>query len=198
MIDWTAQWREHAPNFADGYAHIDLGLYGISGSLRLLPGAGFGDSSHPTTRLVLSLMAPHIKNSTFIDIGCGSGILSLAALLGGAKLAIGLDIDEEALGNARANGASNQLTNAHFSRHLHSSIIENPLIVMNMISSEQRMAWNSFPSLHRIACPIITSGVLFSERQSYLEEVRSRGWQLVEESQEDQWSAFRFRAVASR
>jgi len=189
VVDWTAQWELHAPNFANGYAHIDLSRYGMEGMLRLQPGGGFGDTSHPTTRLVLRMMGARVRGRTLIDIGCGSGILSLAGLIAGAKSAIGLDIEEEALQHARANAILNQLS--YFQTSLPPLIVE-PLIVMNMISSEQRVAWKSHPSLHTLECPIITSGILASEREEYLDDVRYRGWHLLEEMHEDEWVAFLF------
>lgn len=192
-VDWTAQWEQYAPNFEDGYARIDLSLYGMKGSLRLQPGSGFGDSSHPTTRLVLRLMAYHVQGRTLIDIGCGSGILSLAALLGGASRAIGIDIDEEALEHARINSELNQFFNISFSTQLPHAIEVDPLIVINMISSEQRAAWQANTGAHNLACPVIASGILVSQRERYLEEVRlQRGWHLVDELQEEEWIAFLF------
>lgn len=192
-VDWTLQWQQHAPNFENGFAHIDLNLYGLQGSLKMQPGAGFGDTSHPTTRLVLRLMASRIRGRTVIDIGCGCGILSLAALKGGALRAIGVDIDEEALEHARQNAPLNHLENAVFASELPMSLGANPLIVINMISSEQRNAWQASTSVHNLECPVIASGILASQRDKYVEEVRSqRGWHLQGEMHEDDWLALAF------
>jgi ribosomal protein L11 methyltransferase len=84
-IDWQAQWAAHGHNFQEGYVNIDLTALGRSGSpLRLQPGSGFGDLSHPTTRLMLNMLAQHLHNQIVIDIGCGSGVLTLAAAAMGA------------------------------------------------------------------------------------------------------------------
>ena len=72
---WDQQWELFAPQFKEGKAHIDLTDYGVCKTLQLYPGPGFGDLSHPTTRLVLQLMKPHLQQRLAIDIGCGSGIL---------------------------------------------------------------------------------------------------------------------------
>jgi len=193
QVDWNAQWKQHAPNFENGYARIDLNCYGMKGSLRLLPGAGFGDTSHPTTRLVLRLMANRVQDRTIIDIGCGCGILSLAALTGGASRAIGVDIDEEAVEHARLNSELNQLSNTFFAPRLPYTIEGDPLIVINMISSEQKAAWQASSGIHNLACPVIASGILACQRECYLEEVREqRGWHFIDELQEEGWLAFLF------
>lgn len=77
--------------------------------LNIEPGLAFGTGSHPTTRLCLEMLEEYVNDeSTVLDIGCGSGILSIAALLLGAKSAFGTDIDElavkTAIENAKKNG----------------------------------------------------------------------------------------------
>lgn len=72
------------------------------------PGLAFGNGGHDTTRLCLEALEPYVtKESTVLDIGCGSGILSVAALLLGAKAAVGIDIDKLAVKTARENGILN-------------------------------------------------------------------------------------------
>lgn len=79
------------------------------------PGLAFGTGTHPTTALCLEwLDGLDIEGKTVIDFGCGSGILAIAALKLGAKAAIGIDIDPQAIlaseENARRNGVEDKLT----------------------------------------------------------------------------------------
>ena len=143
MIDWDEQWALHAPNFFNGFAHVFLKHYGKDDlSFKLAPGAGFGDLSHPTTQLMLHLMPKRIT-SPIIDIGCGSGVLSLAAKLLGAPEVFGIDISEEAVSHAQENRMLNQL-DCIFAKTL-PRIPQGPLLLMNMISSEQKVAWEISP-----------------------------------------------------
>ncbi|WP_415900326.1 50S ribosomal protein L11 methyltransferase [Neptuniibacter sp. QD48_11] len=79
-------------------------------NLMLDPGLAFGTGTHPTTALCLEWLDQNISNTNFlIDYGCGSGILGIAGLLLGAKRAIGVDIDPQALQATKDNLARNQL-----------------------------------------------------------------------------------------
>lgn len=86
--------------------------------LHLEPGIAFGTGTHETTRLCLEMLEKYVKNgSTVLDVGCGSGILAVAALLLGAESATGIDIDELAvkssIENAQRNGVSDRYTAIH-------------------------------------------------------------------------------------
>ncbi|AGS38940.1 MAG: ribosomal protein L11 methyltransferase [Cycloclasticus pugetii] len=78
--------------------------------LRLDPGLAFGTGTHPTTALCLDWLAKHdLTKSNIIDFGCGSGILAIAGLLLGAKSAIGIDIDPQALIATTSNAEQNNV-----------------------------------------------------------------------------------------
>ncbi|UAY77830.1 50S ribosomal protein L11 methyltransferase [Pasteurella canis] len=83
-------------------------------NVMLDPGLAFGTGTHPTTALCLEwLDGLDLTNKTVIDFGCGSGILAIAALKLGAKHAIGIDIDPQAIlasrNNAEQNGVAERL-----------------------------------------------------------------------------------------
>ena len=83
-------------------------------NVMLDPGLAFGTGTHPTTALCLQwLDGLNLAGKTVIDFGCGSGILAIAALKLGAKRAIGIDIDPQAIlastNNAQANGVADRL-----------------------------------------------------------------------------------------
>lgn len=196
MIDWEEQWRQFSPSFYDGAAHIDLSMYDPACTKQLLlkPGGGFGDLSHPTTRLCLRLMVPFVSQATVFDIGCGSGILMLSSLLLGSAKAIGIDIEEDALIHAQENAKLNHLLKkAQFVKTVKSSMLKgNLLFLMNMISSEQKIAWESLPALHASQAILITSGILAEQRAPYLKWAELNRWKLLEEKNEEGWMGFVF------
>lgn len=201
-IDWQTQWSEIAGRGEDGILHLNLAdfLPGCSSSLQIFPGPGFGDLSHPTTQQILRLMAPRIEGKFFLDLGCGSGILSLAAAQLGALRVHGIDIDHDALTHARGNAGRNELKSdvtfglpsEYFEFELNKPLI----IAMNMIFFEQKLAWKEL-SLNP-ACPaeIFTSGILVEQREEYLAHCQQWGWQLLSESSLDGWQAFSFKTCS--
>ncbi len=81
-------------------------------NVMLDPGLAFGTGTHPTTALCLTwLDSLDLEGKTVVDFGCGSGILSLAALKLGAKKVIGIDIDPQALQASLANAKRNNVDN---------------------------------------------------------------------------------------
>ena len=78
--------------------------------IHLEPGLAFGTGTHETTRLCLETLEKYVnEGDEVLDVGCGSGILSIAALLLGAKRAVGIDIDELAVKTAVENAQMNKV-----------------------------------------------------------------------------------------
>ena len=83
--------------------------------LSIDPGMAFGTGGHDTTRLVLETLETVITPGVeVLDVGCGSGILSIASLLLGARRAVGVDIDALAVKTAQENGALNGLSEPEY------------------------------------------------------------------------------------
>ena len=112
--DWRNNWKKYYKPLAVGknlmivpswYENYDTG-----GRLALTidPGLAFGTGGHETTRLCLEMCEKYMKQGDdVLDVGCGSGILGIAALLSGAGRAVGVDIDDVAVRTARENAALN-------------------------------------------------------------------------------------------
>jgi ribosomal protein L11 methyltransferase len=121
--DWTDAWREHyvpqrigqivvVPSWADE----DLRPDGVA--VRMDPGMAFGTGLHPTTRGCLALLQEvGPMPPVVLDVGCGSGILALAALRLGAGSAVACDTDELAVRATQANAALNGLASRIDVRH---------------------------------------------------------------------------------
>jgi ribosomal protein L11 methyltransferase len=115
--DWENNWKAYFHPTPVGERLLiqpvweDLGEAHGRAVLRLEPGLAFGSGSHETTRLCLELLETALPQEaalkTVLDIGCGSGILSVAALLLGAASALAVDIDNLAVENARENAERN-------------------------------------------------------------------------------------------
>ena len=112
-VDWEESWKENYPPQQVGEKLIVL-PYWLADletdrfKVILDPGLTFGTGAHPSTQMVMSFMEQHIRPGCHcLDLGSGSGILSIAALRLGAASAIGVDIDHKAENIARENAAYN-------------------------------------------------------------------------------------------
>ncbi|HSX13382.1 MAG TPA: 50S ribosomal protein L11 methyltransferase [Chlamydiales bacterium] len=183
-VNWEDQWSMFAHDFKEGKAHIKIS----DKTLLLLPGPGFGDLSHPTTQLMIEMMQERICNESVIDIGSGSGILTLAALLLDAKSAIGIEIDAAAIKHAKKNAKLNGLK-AKFVKTIPKNIPPS-VCLMNMILPEQKdldpTHFNPFAKLW------IVSGVLSEQKNEYLMLAKKWGWTLVKEFSRDDWMGWIF------
>jgi len=192
-VNWAKQWEEHAPHFEEGIQTIDLEPFGKAGTIEMLPGAGFGDLSHPTTFIALSLASPHVAKAVVWDIGCGSGVLAIAAAKWGAKQVFAVDIDENALLHTQKNIEQNKVEKTcliadHFSFPKNDCL----LILLNMISSEQEQVFETLPKEFPSKTKLITSGIPFEEKSLYLEKMRARGWFASQEMRYQGWLGFLF------
>ena len=108
-------------------------------NLVLDPGLAFGTGSHPTTRLCLQWLERMIRGSErILDYGCGSGILAIAALRLGARVALGVDVDPLALVAARANAARNRV-NARFVNTETAPDFQADLVAANILANPLKL-----------------------------------------------------------
>jgi len=177
MINWKEIWEIHCPHFKNGHALIPLSK---NISFKLKPGPGFGDLSHPTTNLLLNFMKPLVAGKTVIDIGSGSGILSITAALLGAKEVFAFEIDGDAITHSLENFKLNNLK-----IFLNKKPPRVDLVTINMISSEQKIALEQYPFIKEFPTTILSSGLLCEEKEAYLKEMSK--WRLIKEKKEKGW-----------
>ncbi len=157
--------------------------------LEIDPGMSFGTGEHPTTRLVLVLLERYLKHGdVVIDVGCGSGILSLASLLLGAERAIGIDVDERAVEESKRNARNLSLSErAEFKK---GDLLEDlpplkaDIVLCNIDLPSLQSLFPALPSFLKEGGYLIASGFTGEGAEilsppSYLEEVERReeeGW----------------------
>jgi ribosomal protein L11 methyltransferase len=117
--NWAEAWKQHYKPIAIG-KNLEIVPAWLENpnldriAIRIDPGMAFGTGTHPTTQLCLEFVEAYYQrpkpfDTNTIDLGCGSGILAIAALKLGGQHALGIDIDPEAVAASRENAILNQV-----------------------------------------------------------------------------------------
>lgn len=186
-IDWEKQWSNQCSIDEQGIATCSL--HGITLSIPF--GKGFGDASHETTQLAAFFIDYLSPSLTLIDLGCGSGILTLYALKKGFISCFGVDIDKDAVEHAQDVVVYNGFSKNCISLDMPECNISQAQIVCNMTFYEQKIAL--YPILKSITT-LVTSGILSSQREEYIEWIESNtSLSLIEIKQQGCWIGCIFR-----
>ena len=199
--DWQNNWKQYFHPTPIGEKLLIRPLWeneydaGVRKVLNIEPGLAFGTGSHPTTKLCLETLESYVdENSTVLDIGCGSGILSIAALLLGAKSALGVDIDslavKTAIQNAKENGfGEDRMTVLH--GDLSDKVSGKFNLVIANIVADIIIRFNSqvgeFLSDDGI---YITGGIIESREQDVLTSFEENGFKVLERRENNGWLVF--------
>lgn len=170
--------------------------------LNLEPGLAFGTGTHETTRLCLELLEKYIvPGCDFLDMGCGSGILSVAALLLGAETAVGVDIDslavKTAVENARQNRVENRFTG--ICGNLTEKVAGNPavpqkfqVVAANIVADIVILLSQDAPRFLSQDSVYIVSGIIDTREQDVLDAL-SGTFEVMERKEEKGWIAMALR-----
>jgi ribosomal protein L11 methylase PrmA len=165
----------------------------------LAPSRVFGTGLHPSTRLCLHLLnqvanqspGHRLSSLTVLDIGCGSGILTIAALRMGAARVLGVEIDPEAVAVARRNLQYNNL--AHAALIMETSWHHIPghydLVLANLVPSVLYKSAPYIAGLLRKQGLLITAGFQAAAATKVAELLVGNGLYLVHKSSADNWGA---------
>lgn len=204
--DWENNWREF-------YKPIEVGERLVvvpewlpapddgRQPLRLDPGLIFGTGDHPTTKLALAELEEFAAaGKRFLDIGCGSGILGIGALVLGAELCVGCDIDpmapEIAMGNAALNGidgtrfrvfAGDVLGDAGMRKRLGGGfdvVLAN--IVADVIIPLTPLVRDFMAQDGRFIC----SGIIDDRSGEVREVLESNGFEILQHNRMEEWNSF--------
>ena len=163
------------------------GPAGNAVNLQLDPGLAFGTGSHPTTRLCLKWLDTQLKGGeSVLDYGCGSGILTIAALKLGAGSAVGVDIDEQAIRASNDNAVQNNVQ-AHF--YLPDGLPQGQfdVVVANILANPLRMLGEMLAARTKQGGRIVLSGLL-AEQSEELGEIYSQWFDIEPAETEEGWA----------
>ena len=158
------------------------------------PGMAFGTGGHETTSLCIKNLEKYVKpHDNIIDVGCGSGILSIAAsyLTDGEIKAV--DLDKLAVDVSRENFALNNLENriaVEEASLLTKETKKYNIIVANILAHIIELMLDDAYKLLEGGGYYITSGIIKDKKDELLEKMLERGFKLVEETSDNEWYSF--------
>jgi len=161
------------------------------------PKMSFGTGHHATTRLVAKLLLHNVKkDSSWIDAGCGTGILSIIALKLGAKSVLAIDNNDWAIDNARENFKLNSINSGIDLRLCGVEDISLPDIEGIMANLYTHLLISNFDkfysSLKKRNGILLASGVLSFDEELILQKATEVGFNHIQTIYEDEWCAFHF------
>jgi ribosomal protein L11 methyltransferase len=132
------------------------------------PGLAFGTGSHPTTHLCLEWLTQQSHLGDVLDYGCGSGILAIAAKKLGAKITVGVDIDDQAVTASRFNAEQNATNDITFydAREFGHQTFDT--IVANILSSALMLLAPALAKYCKAGGKIALSGILEEQTEALL------------------------------
>ena len=176
-------WEEYEPNDGEKVIQID-------------PGMAFGTGTHETTSLCLKLMEKYLgdepQDKDVLDVGCGSGILSIAAALLGCRSVTGVEIDEDAVRvaeeNVELNGIGDrvEILQGDLTEGIESKA---DIIVANLMADLVMTLSKSAKEHLKDGGIFISSGILLEKKGIVSDAVKEAGFEIIEIAEDGEWCA---------
>lgn len=206
--DWETNWQQYYHSIEIGerllvvpeWERVPEGT--IRAVLRLNPGLIFGTGNHPTTRMcLLEIEKTVTKDVNVLDLGCGSGILSIGAMVLGAKSAFGCDIDEKAPETALKNAALSGITGDKFQVAAGDALNDDTLrekigtkkyelVLANIVADVVIKLTPDVPAWLAPSGIFVCSGIIEGRQEEVKSALKNSGLRIIETRHEEDWYAF--------
>ena len=204
--DWENNWKKFYKPMEIGQRLLVVPQWETAkdnGRVRLVlnPGLTFGTGSHATTRLCLQALDKYIHGGEkVLDLGCGSGILSIAALVLGAKEAFACDIDEKCVDVAYENAALNGVGKDRYTVRWGDVLTDRTLqaqlgggydiVVANIVADVIIGLSGRVRPFLKEGGLFLCSGIIDERAEEVLAQLRADGWTVIERHDSEGWYSF--------
>ena len=203
--DWANNWKQYFKPFTVGdKLAVKPSWEEYSDDSRIIleidPASSFGTGQHHTTRLCLEIIEKSVnKGDKVLDLGCGSGILSIAAILMGAESAVAVDIEENAAATAMENAEKNNITSEQYKTYFGNILSDEALadeidgkydmITANIVADVLIAMKDFFLRYIKKGGTLIISGIIEERMEEVLTAVESVGFIRKQVSVKEGWAA---------
>ena len=204
--DWENNWKQYYKPMEIGQRLLVIPQWeqvdpGQRVPLILDPGLTFGTGSHATTRLCLTALEKTVAQcDRVLDLGCGSGILSIAALRLGASQALAVDIDDKCLDVAYENAALNGIGKDRYTVRVGDVLSDGSLrreleggydiVVANIVADVIIALAPLVPAMLRPGGTFLCSGIIDDRAEEVRSALEAAGWTVLETQSADGWFAY--------
>ena len=195
--DWAYSWKKYftyhkitkkiaiAPPWEKKRNDVPIFIY-------IEPAMAFGTGLHPTTKLCLMMLEKYITQKEIkdlLDVGTGSGILSIASIFLGAKNVLGIDIDKDAIKSARKNRRLNRLKKKPIFSFKPLSKIKKKFDIVVANLTRDIIVENHHYLNERIVThgKLIISGILIEQKKEIKALMQKNGLKLIDEKENEDW-----------
>lgn len=210
--DWANNWKQYFKPFNIGQKLLIKPSWEYCENtenrkvLEIDPASSFGTGQHNTTRLCLELLEKNLKtDDRVLDLGCGSGILSIGAVLLGAKEAVAVDIEENAATTALENAHKNNISDKQYTTYCGNIIGDENLrnkigngynVICANIVADVLIGMSSIFSQFLVSKGLlIMSGVIVERQNEVIDAAKKQGFELIETHEKDGWVAIAMKAM---
>ena len=203
-VDWEESWKDNYPPQEVGKKIVVLPYWRADEEtdrvkVILDPGLTFGTGAHPSTQMVMEKMEEVVRPGfRCLDLGSGSGILSIAALRLGAQSAVGIDIDPKAEDIARENAGYNGFAGPEFTA-LTGNVTEDRALMQTLAQTEYDLVLVNIvadviiglspvlPAFLTERSTLICSGILDTRLEDVLSALKKAGLTVTAVKEKEDW-----------
>lgn len=195
--DWANNWKKYYKPAKVGDKIVVRPIWeeyepqGDELVVTLDPGMAFGTGTHETTRMCIQSLEKYVKEDTTVfDVGCGSGILAIAAAKLGAKKAVGVDLDPVAVESSIENVKYNDLNNIEI---LYGNLVEviegkADVVVANILAEIICILTDDVKRVLKQNGFFITSGIIHDRVDMVVEKLENSGFEVIEKNRDGEWN----------
>ncbi len=206
--DWANNWKQYFKPIKVGEKLVikpsweDYDEDGERIILEIDPASSFGTGQHHTTRLCLELLEKSLNaGDKLLDMGCGSGILSIGAMLLGAESAVAVDIEQNAAATAMENALKNHISSEKYKTYYGNILTDEKLadeidckydiITANIVADVLIAMKEFFVRYLKKGGTLIVSGIIEERMHEVIEALESVGFSSPEANVKEGWAAVR-------